>query len=131
MPPVVTNAESCKRYRERRKHDPARAERQRERTRERTRRYRERTKGLKAPVDRPAAALASNPTKERPPLTIAVANGIIDREPEPEAPLARVRWKHWRDIREKELAEGREIFQGTCREDLERYRLRFGLDRAK
>lgn len=129
MPSVVTNAESCKRYRESRKHDPVWSEKQRERTRERTREYRERARGAVAPVLSPV--MVDEPVVERDPLADLadlLANGIIDREPEPDDPLARVRWKFWRDIREKEVREGVSIFQGTCPEDVERYRLRFGLD---
>ena len=130
MAPVVTNAESCRRYRERQKQDTERCAKQREQTRERTRRYRERRRGL-GPAADPQGRIEANSRKQPrnrvlPAGDVAV-NDIIDRVPKPAEPLARVRWKHWREIREKELTEGRRIFQGTCPDDLERYRLRFGL----
>ena len=119
--PVVTkdraNAESCRRYREKRKRDPGWVAAEREKTRQRVREYRARQKG------EPSAE------EERDDLLdeLAYMLGFIDREPEPDDRVAKIRWKHWRDIRKKELATGESIFRGTCPEDLTRYRRRFGL----
>ena len=100
----ATNAESCRRWRESRKHDPAWVAAEREKTRQRVREYRAR---LKAKSVDPDDALLDE---------LADLLGLTDLEPEPDEPLARVRWKHWRDIRKKELATGETIF---CRSALQ------------
>lgn len=103
------NVANCKAWRQGVKSDPFRLAEQRDKGRLRQRRHRERQRAL----------------------SDGMPTGFVDREPEPDHeadPWAWMAWEWLRDIRLKEIREGREIFEGTCPEALERYRTRFGLD---